>query len=80
MNEKQFKSLSEKEQAHLSSEFRKTVHDGEIIFLDDKNAKSLTALEAKELLIKQRNELLMSLGYEVPDDSGDDLDHPRQGR
>lgn len=69
MNEEKFNSLSKEEQVRLSSDFRKTVHDGEIVFVDDENVKSLTPQEAKEQLLKQRNELLASLGFATPNDA-----------
>lgn len=83
MNEEKFNSLSKEEQVRLSSEFRKTVHDGEIVFVDDENAKSLTPQEAKEQLLKQRNELLASLGFATPNDIPNEKknsDYPRRTR
>lgn len=83
MNKEEYDKLSKEEQMRLSSDFRKTVHDGEIVFIDDENAKSLTPQEAKEQLLKQRNELLKSLGYEVSDDGiiiGKENDSPRRSR
>lgn len=86
MDERKFYSLSKEEQASLSSDFRKTVHDGEIVFIDDKTAKSLTAEEAKEQLLNQRNELLLSLGYATPNDANNanneemSNDYPRRSR
>lgn len=68
MNEEKFNSLSKEEQMRLASDFRKTVHDGEIFFVDVENAKSLTPQEAKEQLLKQRNELLESLGFATSND------------
>ena len=62
MDKVKFYNLSEGEQKDYSSRFRKTVHDGEIVFLNDDSAKSLTPEEVKRLLIKQRNDLLISLG------------------
>lgn len=72
MNEEEFNRLSKEEQRHLSSEYRKTVHDGEIVFLEEKDAKSLTKQEAREQLLKKRNELLMSLGFAVPNDTNNE--------
>ena len=72
MTQGEFNKLSKEEQRHLSSEFRKTVHDGEIVFLNDKNAKSLTPQEAKEQLLKQRDELLASLGFQIPNENKND--------
>ena len=63
MNKEEFYKLSEEEQRRLSSEFRKTVHEGEIVFIYDEDSKSLTPEEVREKLIKQRNELLDSLGF-----------------
>jgi len=83
MNEKKNNSLSKEEQLHFYSEFRKTVHDGEIVFVDDENAKSLTPQEAKEQLLKQRNELLASLGFATPNDAPNEEmsnDYPRHTR
>lgn len=83
MNEEKFNSLSKEEQVRLSSNFRKTVHDGEIVFVDAENAKSLTPQEAKEQLLKQRNELLASLGFAIPNDTPNEEmnnDYPRHTR
>lgn len=83
MNEEKFNSLSKEEQMRLSSDFRKTVHDGEIVFVDDENAKSLTPQEAKVQLLKQRNELLASLGFATPNDAPNEEmsnDYPRHTR
>ena len=81
--EKKYNELSEEEQRHVSSEFRKTAHDGEFVFSDDKNARSLTPQEAKEELIKKRNALLAKLGFSAPVDvteESKDMDSPRRGR
>ncbi len=83
MNEEKFNSLSKEEQVRLSSDFRKTVHDGEIVFVDDENAKSLTPQETKEQLLKKRNELLTSLGFVPPHDAPNEEmsnDYPRHTR
>lgn len=83
MNEEKFSSLSKEEQMRLSSDFRKTVHDGEIIFVDDENAKSLTPQEAKEELLKQRDELLASLGFAAPNDDNNEkinIDYSRHNK
>ncbi len=82
MNAENFNKLSKEEQMRLSSEFRKTVHDGEIVFIYDKNAKSLTPQEAKEQLLRQRNELLESLGFAIPNDTQKEVraDYLRRGR
>jgi len=83
MNEEEFNKLSKEEQMHLSSEFRKTVHDGEIVFVDDENTKNLTTQEVREQLLKKRNELLASLNFTIPNDTPKEEksnDYPRHDR
>ena len=55
----------------------------EIVFVDNGDAKSLTPEEVKEQLLKQRNELLSSLGFAIPGDASNEEmgnDYPRQNR
>ena len=68
MNEEKFNKLSKEEQARLASDFRKTVHEGEIVFINDGNSRSLTEEEAAEQLLRQRDELLKLLGSTAPNE------------
>lgn len=80
MNKENFDNFSKEEQIKLSSDFRKTVHDGEILFENDKSTKSLTPEEVKEKLLYRRNELLKTLGYVIPNnDNSEEInkDYPR---
>ncbi len=77
MTEEKFKKLPIEEQRHLSSEYRKTVHDGEIVFEDDPTARSLTPEEADEKLQKKMEEALAALREAMGDS---DEDTPRLGK
>ena len=69
------KNLNLEEQRHLFSEFRTTVHEGEIVFAEGENPYSLTQEEVKQKLIVQRDELLKQLANS--DGSKDLGDCPR---
>ena len=77
MTEEKFKKLPIEEQMHLSSEYRKTVHDGEIVFEDNPTARSLTPEEVHEKLQKEMEETLAVI-REARGDS--DEDTPRLGK
>ena len=72
LNEKKFRTLSQEEQNHISSDYRKTVHEGEIVFVDEKSAKAMTPQEIEQKLLRERDELLKTLG-------GGNGDSPRRG-
>lgn len=83
MNREELNKLSEDQRKDLASDYRKTVHDGEIVFSNNRNEKSLTPEEAKEVLLRQRDKILVSLGYGSSKESGSknlDDDYSRRGR
>lgn len=83
MNSEELNKLSDAQKKDLASDYRKTVHKGEIVFSNDRNEKSLTTSEAKEVLLRQRDKILASLKYGSSKESENktlDEDYSRRGK
>ena len=61
MDEEIFNMLSKEQKIRLSSDFRKTIHSGEMIFSNESDVKKLSLEDQKFQLLKERDKLLEKL-------------------